>query len=242
MHEGVTEDLLLNGQVRVRQPAQGFRAGIDSVLLAAAVEADAGMSLMEAGCGAGAALVCAAHLSPLARFVGIERQADLAALAQENVVLNGYADRVTIEAGDVLAMSGASFDGVFVNPPYDDAATSPPPDLSRAASYLTADSIDVWVRRLADRLKGGAAFTMIHRAARLTEILAAFEGRVGDVEVLPIRPRADAPAKRILVRGRKGSRAPLSLLRGLDLHDESGAKYTPEAEAILRGAGPLIWR
>jgi tRNA1(Val) A37 N6-methylase TrmN6 len=38
-----------------------------------------------------------------------------------------------------------------------------------------------------------------------------------------------------LVRARKGSRAPFRLCPELVLHDASGAKYTPETEAILRG-------
>ena len=59
--------------------------------------------------------------------------------------------------------------------------------------------------------------------------------------VIPIRPRASEPAKRIVVRARKGSRAPLRLLRGLDLHDASGAKYTPETDAILKGEALLTW-
>ena len=44
----------------------------------------------------------------------------------------------------------------------------------------------------------------------------------------------DAPAIRVLVRARKGSRAPLALLPGLMLNDADG-KPTAEAEAILRG-------
>ena len=83
--------------------------------------------------------------------------------------------------------------------------------------------------------------TMIHRASKLQEILTALEGRLGGVEVFPIRPRAEEPAKRVLVRARKGSKAPLRLLKGLDLHDGSAAKHTPEAEAILRGDTVISW-
>ena len=59
--------------------------------------------------------------------------------------------------------------------------------------------------------------------------------------VYPIRPRTDAPARRVLVRARKGSRGPLVLLRGLDLHDRSDAKFTPEADAIFRGEAVIDW-
>jgi tRNA1(Val) A37 N6-methylase TrmN6 len=91
-------------------------------------------------------------------------------------------------------------------------------------------------------LAGGAALTLIHRARALSEILAALEGRLGGIEVLPVRPRASAPAKRVLVRARKGSRAPLNLYAGFNLHDGSGAKFTAEAEAIFRGEALIEWR
>ncbi len=94
---------------------------------------------------------------------------------------------------------------------------------------------------LSNRLTGDGVLTVIQRAAKLPEILAALEGRLGGVEVFPIRPRAEEPAKRVLVRARKGSRAPLRLLRGLDLHDSSAAKHTPETEAILRGDAAISW-
>jgi tRNA1(Val) A37 N6-methylase TrmN6 len=73
------------------------------------------------------------------------------------------------------------------------------------------------------------------------DILAAMGGRLGAVTVYPVRPRNDAPASRVLVRGVKGSRAPLTLLRGIDLHDGSGAKFTPEADAIFRGRAAIDW-
>jgi tRNA1(Val) A37 N6-methylase TrmN6 len=209
-------------------------------MLAAAVEAARGAVLMEAGCGVGAALFCAAALAPDTRFVGIEREAAMAALARENAILNGVSARVTIEDGDALAR-GPTFDGVFFNPPFDAADAAQAPHPARAHAYLSERSIADWIKALADRLKGGAALTLVHRAERTGEIVSALEGRLGGVEIFPVRPRAEQPAKRVLVRARKGSRAPMALLRGLDLHDGSGAKYTPEADAILKGEAAIRW-
>ncbi len=236
----ITEDGFLAGAVRLRQFAKGYRAGADAILLASALEAEPGETLMEAGCGAGAALLAAAHLLPGVSFVGVERDAAAAGLARENVALNGQTERVAIVEGDALA-AGSSFDGVFVNPPYDEADGAQAPHPARRASYLTEASIDHWVKALANRLKGGGTLTLIQRAQHLPAILAAFERRLGSVEVLPVRPQADQPAKRVLVRARKGGRAPLRLLKGIDLHDASGAKFTPQAEAIFRGEARVIW-
>jgi tRNA1(Val) A37 N6-methylase TrmN6 len=241
MHEGVTEDFLLGRKLRLRQPERGFRANVDSVLLAAAIESAPGMRLMEAGCGAGAALLCAAFLSRETHFIGVERESALVELARQNAKLNGLEARISIEQGDVLAGDGRRFDGVFVNPPFDDAVRSQKPAAARAHAYLTEAPIDVWIRRLADRLNGGAALTLIHRAHRLGDILASLAGRLGDVRVLPIRPLAGAPAKRILVRARKGSRAPLILLDGLDLQETPNGGYTKAADAILCGETQIDW-
>ena len=56
----LTEDRLLGGRVVMRQPASGYRAATDPVLLAACVAARPGMRVLDAGCGAGAAALCLA--------------------------------------------------------------------------------------------------------------------------------------------------------------------------------------
>ncbi len=238
-----TEDAILDGRIRIRQPARGYRVNVDTMLLAAAVEAEPGMRLLEAGCGVGGALLAVAARSPGVKIVGIERDANIAALARENVALNAMFERVEIVTGDVLERSAniGVFDGVFVNPPFDAEGEGSSPVKARRSAHIAEAPLDAWVAALADRLRGGAAVTLIHRAAKLGEVLAAMEGRLGGIEISPIRPQVGAAAKRILVRARKGSRSPLKLLRGLDLHDSSGAKHTPEAEEILRGRAVIAW-
>lgn len=239
----ITEDMLLGGRLRIRQPARGYRVNADTLLLAGAVEARAGACLLEAGCGVGAALLAVAARTENTTFVGLERDANIAALARENVAANGMSTRVEIVTGDVCGRDANRhvFDGVFFNPPFDREGESRTPSPVRSHAYIAEESIDAWIAALSDRLTGGAALTLIHRAHKALEILRALDGRLGGVEIMPIRPHADAPAKRVIVRARKGSRAPLRLLKGLDLHDSSGAKYTPQAEALLRGETILSW-
>lgn len=239
----ITEDTLFGGRIRIRQPARGYRVNVDTLLLAAAVEAPVGARLMEAGCGVGAALLSVAKRSENTRLLGVERETNIAAIARENVAINAMSDRVEIATGDALdkRANWGVFDGVFVNPPFDAEGEGRAPAEERKHAYIADAPVDAWIAALADRLTGGAALTMIHRAAKLPEILAALNGRLGGAEVIPIRPTADEPAKRVIVRARKGSRAPLKLLRGMDLHDGSGGKYTPETEAILRGEAIVTW-
>ncbi len=239
----ITEDAILGGRVRILQPRRGYRVNIDTVLLAAAVEAPSGARLMEAGCGVGAALLAVANRAPDASLLGVERDPHAASLARENVAANAMHARVEIIDGDALDRSAklGVFDGVFVNPPFDADGEGRAPAEHRRAAHVTDAPLAVWIGALADRLTGGGALTMIHRAEKLAAILAALEGRLGGVQIVPIRPRAEAAAKRVIVRARKGSRARLQLLKGLDLHDTSGGKYTPEADAIVRGEALIAW-
>ena len=238
-----TEDAILGGRIRVRQPARGYRVNVDTILLAAAVEAKSGMRLLEAGCGVGAAVLAVAQRAKGASFLGIEREANIAALARENVAMNDMSARVEILTGDVLERSAnvGVFEGVFLNPPFDQIGDGRAPADARWAAHIADTPIDAWISVLADRLSGNAALTIIHRARMLAEILAAFDGRLGGAEVIPIHPGESTPAKRVLVRARKGSRAPLRLLRGIVLHDGSGAKHTPQIEAIMRGEAQIAW-
>lgn len=241
----ITEDALLGGRVRIRQPKRGYRVNVDTLLLAATfppARLGAGMRVAELCCGVGAALLAVAaqrNCDHDIEFIGIEREPAYAALARENVSLNGLGDRVKIVEADALdpAAEFGMFDIVFFNPPYDANGEGRPPSEARRAAYIADRPIDDWIKVWSNRMRGNAQLTLIHRAHKLGEILSALEGRLGGVEVLPIRPYANAVASRIIVRAWKGSRAPLKLFAGLDLHpsDDAKEKYTPEAEAILRG-------
>jgi len=239
MKGDTTDDRFLDGRLVIRQSAQGYRAGMDALLLAAAVSP--AEKLMEAGCGPGAALLAAALRFPAAQLTGVERDPAAAALARDNVAANGFSDRVSIVEGDVFSAAIGAFEGIFLNPPYAEAGEGIAPKPARQGAHVTEQPLDVWIARLSNHLTGGGVLTLIHRADKLAAILAAMDGRLGAVVVHPLRPRADAPASRVLVRGVKGSRAPLTLLRGLDLHDASGAKFSPEAEAIFRGRATVDW-
>ena len=99
--EQVTQDTLLDGRVSLRQPAAGYRAAIDPVLLAAAVPAQPGDRVLDVGAGVGAAALCLAQRVENIRVTGIEVQRELVRLAGENVMLNGLEDHVRILVGDI---------------------------------------------------------------------------------------------------------------------------------------------
>jgi tRNA1(Val) A37 N6-methylase TrmN6 len=241
-----TEDRVLDGRVRLRQPERGYRAGLDAALLAAACDAGDGARVIEAGCGAGGALLAAAARRPGARFVGVERDPKAVALAQQNIALNDMAGRVEVLAGDVaLRFSGLGlepFDAAMANPPFfDDPDALRGPAAERRGAWMADDGLEAWIGFLSKAVREGGRITLVHRADRLEDILSLLAAKAGSVQIRPVQPFADEPAKRVLVRAIKTGKAPLRLLPALVLHDRGGGKHTAETEAILRGTADLPW-
>jgi tRNA1(Val) A37 N6-methylase TrmN6 len=239
---GIVENALLGGRVRLRQPAKGYRAGMDAALLAAAVSGKPGERLIEAGCGAGGALMQIAARYPEMAVVGLERDPAMADLARENAALNGVS--ASVVTGDVAAGFRALelplFDWAISNPPFfDDPGALRAPSPGKRDAWMADDGLAAWMRFLLKSVREGGKIVVIHRADRLADLLTLLSETAGSFAVRGIHPYADEPAKRVLVQAIKTGRAPLRLLPPLILHDRSGSKHTQEAEAILRGEAAL---
>ncbi len=241
----LTKDAFLGGRVQLLQPAQGYRAGVDPVLLAAAVPASEGQSLLELGCGVGAAILCLSARVPGLNLTGVERDAGFADLAKRN---GGPAlNVVQADIADLpLDLRQRQFDHVIANPPYfDRAASRPSTDPAREAAHGEATPLDQWVRVAAKRLKPKGMVHFIHRAERMDHLIRALPGDLGSVEVLPITSRAGRAAERVILRARKNGRAAFRLHAPLIMHqgdDHKGDRvedYTPHVRAVLRDGAAL---
>jgi len=246
--QDLSEDALLGGKLCFYQPKRGYRVAIDPIFLAAAVPVRPGEHVLDAGAGTGAAVLCLAARVPECRVTGIELQRDLLRVATINVEANGLGQRVQMIAGDLgrlpPRLTAASYDHVMTNPPFlaADAAT-PPPERQRAEAHMEGNlNLGAWLKGCVLMLKSGGGLTLIHRAERLGEILAALDGRVGDIVVYPLWPKADGrPAKRVLVQGWKAARGPMKLAPGLVVHEANG-QYSTVAKGVLRGGKELPLR
>jgi tRNA1(Val) A37 N6-methylase TrmN6 len=247
----ITEDAFLGGALKLLQPAKGYRAGVDAVLLAASIPCGPAAleRCLDAGGGVGTVGLSVVRRCPNATAVLLERAEKLVELAEENVKRNELAGRVKVFSGDLTqswsemaghGLASESFDHVFANPPFHiDGRGTPSPDPWRGAAHsMPEGDLDLWGRLLARMAAPGGTGTIIHKAEALGLVLSAFAGRFGGLRILPIYPRVGQPAIRIIVQGTKGSRAPLTILSGFILHGEGNA-FTPEAEAILRGGAAL---
>ena len=236
----VTEGTLLDGRVRYVQPRCGFRSGIEPVLLAAFVPARPGEHVLEAGSGAGAALLCLAARVPGMRGTGLERDPDLAALAARNAAANGFAG-LRFQTADVLAAEPAGpFDHACANPPYHKGGgTGSPLPAREGAKRAGPGLLGAWTGALARRLRPGGSLTLVLAAGGVPEVLAAMAAAgIGGASLLALWPKPGRAAKLVLLRGVRGGRGPFRLLPGLVLHHETGG-FTAAAEAVLRGAAAL---
>lgn len=246
-----TADVFLGDRLVVRQPRQGYRAGVDAVLLAATVDAAPGgpVSLLDIGAGAGTVGLCAAARLAQLHAVLLERDPVLAHLAASNVAANGLEARVravcasTVSGAADLACHGLqqeTFDVCLANPPFhDEQAGTLARDALKAASHaMPANALEDWARFMARMAKPGGRATMIHKADALPHILDVMTPRFGALTIFPIFPRAGEAAIRVIVSGTKGSKAPLTLKNGLVLHGE-GQGFTSETNTILRYGAPL---
>jgi tRNA1(Val) A37 N6-methylase TrmN6 len=241
MIKDVTEDRFLDGSVIVQQPVRGFRAGLDAVMLAAAVPARTGGDALELGAGAGTASLCLARRVKGVRINGIEIDVALVLLANANAKANGMEATVNFAAGDALALPAhlrRPFDHVFCNPPFHGDEGETAPDEARARALQDGGKLSAWIAAGLKRTVSGGSFTTILRADRLGEALDVLPDR--GVTIFPLWPRAGEAAKRVILQARQGTRTPLSVLPGLVLHGVDG-KYTPEADAVLRNGEPLAY-
>ncbi|SCM74625.1 Methyltransferase small domain family [uncultured Pleomorphomonas sp.] len=252
--DAVSRDGFLGNQLLIDQPRSGaHRAGLDAVLLAAALPDGTAGHVVDLGAGVGVAGLAAAHRLPATRVTLVEIDADLARLAEGNAALNATtAGRVRVVVADLLApaaerraagLADDMADHVVMNPPFhpaDRGRSSPAPARARAHA-LAADAIDGWVRAAAAVLKPSGTLTVIFRADELPRLFSAISSRFGSLALLPIHAHAGEPAHRLILRGRPQGRAPLRILPGLVLH-ASGGSFRPDVEAVLRGGAlPVAW-
>jgi tRNA1(Val) A37 N6-methylase TrmN6 len=242
-----SEDAFLGGQLRLRQPKSGHRAGHDAMLLAAATPARAGERVVDFGAGVGAAGLAVAKRVGRVELVLVEIDAGLAGLARSNAASNAIAANVIVldvtSGAEILVAAGLAADSadiVLMNPPFNDPARHrASPDSARERAHVaTATTLESWIHAARRVLKSGGILTLIWRADGIADVLAALDRGFGSLQILSVHADAATPAIRVLIRAVKGGRAPARIHAALMLNDES-AVPNKQVEDVLAGKGVL---
>ena len=245
--EKLSNDDFLGGQVTVWQPLKGYRAGVDPVLLAAAVPAKSGQTVLELGCGAGVASLCLAARVKGLRLTGVELQDSYAGLAKRNAQDNGADfEVITTDLRQLpAALRQLRFDHVMMNPPYFERAKgSAAADAGRDIALGGETPLSDWITTGARRLGPRGYLTVIQRIERLPEVLSLVGARLGAIKILPITGRSNKPPNLFILQARQEGRAPFRLLPPLVMHEGPAHigdfdSYTDEVSSILRGGAAL---
>ena len=253
---------VLGGKVVLHQQTGGaHKAGLDAVMLAASVQADdkPHKRIVDLGAGVGTAGLCVLNRLPNATAILVENDPTTLNLAKATLIdpdnqwLNGRASTLKADVtlrGDAREEAGLTLnmaDHVIMNPPYYDAAQVRTSDnkTRQAAHVLADDGLEPWFRTASAILVAGGMLSVVFPASSLLKLLTLMEGRFGGISVFPLYRGEGEEATRVIVRGQKGSRAPMRLLSGLVLHkpkkaDVSRREWTDEANAVLNGEAGLI--
>ena len=248
-----TIDGFLDNAFQIIQPAKGaHRCGLDAIFLAAALPNSASGKLADFGAGCGAAGMAAVQRCSELEADLIEIDPENCALLEQSLALQQnkqITSRLKIIKVD-LTIKGESrvasglldrnYDHVICNPPYNATnSNQSSPNQNRARAYnLERGMLESWIRTAASVSRPKADLAMIIRPQNLPELLSALERRFGAITILPLQPKQNTPASRLIVCSTKGARSALQILPPFVLHGQNGA-FTAEAEEVLRGRAGL---
>ena len=242
---GPTPDYILGGRLLLCQPKKGFRAGIEPILLAAAVPDSVSGQVLELGCGVGTAALCYASRVSDSPVIGVEKQSELAKLALDNVSKNHLNDRIRIIKEDIISLyetlAPCSFYHVMANPPFVKADRADPKmHPLRWGSHIEGSAkLADWVSVARNLLKPKGTFTIIYDAGRIDDLITLLKVGFGGITIFPLWPSAKEKgqdAKRVLVQARKGVKSPARIASGMVLHDINGSFTAAAANILERGS------
>lgn len=234
-------DTFLDGGLKVCQSRHGYRFSVDAAILAFhAIPDKPDERILDLGTGCGIMPLVTALRYPDVHITGVEIQAELAALARNNVEENGFLSRITIVEGDFLRLRsndiGPPVDMVITNPPYrrPHSGRVSPQNQRAVARHEIAVSLDGLIKTMRRFLSDGGRGWIIYPVDRLAELMAGMQAyRLEPKFLKMIHPRIGLDAKRCLLKVVKGGRPGLIAGPPLVIYNADGG-YSDDMRAMLR--------
>ncbi|WP_019223436.1 tRNA1(Val) (adenine(37)-N6)-methyltransferase [Bartonella rattaustraliani] len=245
-----TIDSFHRGKFYLVQPRKrGHRSGMDAMLLASLVPNHLKGKVVDFGAGAGAAGLAVASRCLKVHVTLVERSAFMVSYAQKTLMLKQneeLAERISLLEADVAlkgkdrlkaGLADNSFDFAIMNPPFNSPTDRKTPDKQKSEAHvmLAEGMFENWLRSAAAIVKPGGYLGLIARPQSLNDILHALEGRFGGVCIIPVHARVKTAAIRLLFYAKRGSRAALSVLPALIMHEGDSHAFSPRIDEINNG-------
>lgn len=231
-----TVDTFFENQIKIHQPAEGYRYSMDPVILAAQVMPRPGCKIIDIGCGCGIIPLILGFRYRNVHIIGIEIQSQLAELATKNIAENQMSDRIQILTKDVRSTTSfdiqsydnQSYDNqgladiIVSNPPYKKKDTGRlNPNIQRAIArheiMLELSQFFSSARRL---LKPRGQILFIFPAGRLPDIVPGLMSQNFQLDWIQfVHTKKNKPAKLILVSGIKEGRGSCIVRPPLVIYD-----------------------
>ncbi len=233
----LTEDTILNGKISILQPKTGYRVAIDPIILANFIDIKPEESILDVGCGVGTISLILKKKNITSEINAIDVDSDICEICKQNSLKNNLNINVinsNIEDAHLQSpLKGKLFDHVVTNPPFFNPKSSRMGYNKRLANFETIELND-WISHCLKFLKNKGSFSIIHSGHRLEEVLYALKNKAAAIEIIPIFPKENSDAIRVILKCIKGSKKFTKISPPIILHESDG-RYTKVAGKILNG-------
>ncbi len=230
------EDLQTGG-LRLIQKKNGFRFGIDAVLLADFAKDIRAYEALDLCCGSAIVPILLSHKASIGRIFGIEIQESVYETALRSVELNDLADRISLECGDLknaVSIYGKKrFDLITCNPPYMPSGSGIKNELDTKiiARHEVMCTLEDVISQASQLLRYQGRLVMVHKPSRLVDIMCLMrEYNIEPKRIRFVHKKAGTEPSLLLADGAYGGGKELKVLPPLYLYNEDGS----ETEEVRR--------
>ena len=231
------EDLQFAG-LRVFQKKNGFRFGMDAVLLADFARINPHDYVGDFGTGTGILPLLLWGRKKGARFTAVEILPDMAEMAGRSMLLNGLSDHVQVICGDVAEASRwiapHSLDAIVCNPPYGlpGRTLTNPQEQRRIARHQNLHTLDAFLKSAWEALRGKGIISLIYPAPQMLELMNALKKHgLEPKRFRLVYPYSSKPANLVLIEAMRDAKPTLHPMPPLILYEENG-RLTNELKSI----------
>jgi tRNA1(Val) A37 N6-methylase TrmN6 len=233
--DNLTNDSILGGRIKLLQPKIGYRVAIDPIVLAHFVNIKPGEKILDAGCGAGTVSLILKSKEKLAQVTAIDVDEEMCSICRQNSRLNFLeieVKNIAIERiNEDFSLQNRLFDHVVTNPPFFKQKSSRVSESKKLANFETINLAD-WIASCVKKLKNNGILSIIHQASRIDDILQALKNIAGSVVIIPIFPKKNCAANRVVVQAKKSGKSEAKICFGIVAHNDDGS-YSEHMRNIL---------